>query len=332
VRIKVEPEDFVVEEIAAYAPSGSGEHLFVRFEKRDLSTREAVYRMARALGVDARDAGVAGQKDRRAVTVQTVSFQKVQKESALALDLEGIRVISAERHGNKLRPGHLLGNRFRIRVRDVSAIQLQEVMSRLKSVQREGVPNAFGPQRFGRDGDNHLRARAWLRGQERGPRDRRMRAFMFSALQAHVFNRVLARRIEDGTWNRAVSGDLLKRTDSGALFVCTDVQTDDERARRGEVSATGPMFGAKMLKPEGPVRALEDEVMRAELGGIDLSETRALGQGTRRALRIFPADLRVTAEEQPAGCLVEFVLPKGAFATTVLSHLFQTAIHTEEEG
>ncbi len=287
--------------------------------------------------MDPRDAGVAGLKDKQAITVQTASFFRAQQADAEKLDLPAIRVISAKRHGHKLRPGHLAGNQFRIRILDVSAIQLQELKSRVTTVQTEGIPNAFGAQRFGRDGDNALRAQKWLRGEERGPRDRRMRTLLFSALQAKVFNRVLEARREDGTWNRALAGDLLKKHETGGLFVCADVATDEERAKRGEVSPTGPMFGAKMREPEGDVRALEEAIVSRDLEGIDVVKTRSLGAGTRRSLRIFARDIQLIPEEQVRECAVQFMLPKGSFATTVLAHIVpglddgQTETPTEED-
>lgn len=324
MRIKETPEDFVVEELPAYAPSGEGEHLFVRFEKRDMTTRDAVRRIAEALGVDPREAGVAGQKDKRAVTTQTASFFRASPETALGLELPGIRVLEARPHGHKLRPGHLAGNRFRVGVRGLSAIQLQELEARVRAASIQGIPNAFGAQRFGARGDNAGRARRFLRGEERPPRDRRERALLFSALQARVFNRVLEARVGDGTWARALAGDLLKKHDTGGLFVCTDVQTDDARARRGEVSATGPLPGVKARRPEGEPRALEERIEREELEGVDLGRWRALGEGTRRSLRIFASALEASpgGEAEPGVCTLRFVLPKGAFATTLLEHLF----------
>lgn len=320
-RIKEQPEDFRVDEIPAYEPSGTGDHLFVRFEKRDRTTWDAVRAMAEALGVDPRDAGFAGMKDKRAVTTQTASFFKARPEVALKLELPGIKVLSAVPHGQKLRTGHLAGNQFRIRILDVSAIQLQELEAKARTVITDGIPNAFGPQRFGREGNNAERARSWLKGEWRGPKDRRMRTFLFSALQAEVFNHVLEARWKDGTWNRALLGDVLKKHDTGGLFTCADQAIDGERATKGEVSPTGPIFGPKMREPEGAVRALEQSILDRDLEGIDIEKTRSLGDGTRRSLRIFARDLEVMRGEQVHECTVQFMLPKGSFATTVLAHL-----------
>lgn len=329
--IKVTPEDFVVDEIPAYLPSGEGEHLYLHFTKRNLTTDAAVRAICAALGVPSRDAGIAGMKDKVAVTTQWVSLHAMDRAldaRAAALAIDGIVVHEVKRHGNKLRTGHLAGNRFTIVVRGVAKDDAPRVVDALARVGAEGLPNAFGAQRFGREGDNAARARAWLTGKERGPRDPRQKRFLWSALQSAVFNAVLEARVADGTWNVPLEGDLLKsrRPDGGGgLFVCTDVQTDRERALRGEVSPTGPILGVKMRAPEGRPAEIEREIAARLLGEIDLASTRALGEGTRRVLRLEVTDLETTVElgEQGASVRVYFVLPKGAYATTVLGSAIQ---------
>jgi tRNA pseudouridine13 synthase len=340
-RIKVSPEDFVVEEIPAYEPTGAGDHLYIRFTKRGLTTDIAVREIARALGANGRDVGVAGMKDKIAVTTQTISVPVPKgdtgafEERARALILDGITIHDARRHGNKLRTGHLAGNRFTLRIRGVARDRVAEVVASLERVGREGLPNAFGAQRFGRDHDNADRARAWLSGEAPGPRDPRMKRLLWSALQSAMFNEVLRRRVADGTWATPLAGDLVKRRTSGGLFTCADVQVDQERAALGEVSPTGPIFGVKMREPEGAPLALERAVLAEMLGDkIDLAATKALGEGTRRALRLWVEDLAVKPEIEPPGgeqgssIQVYFVLPKGAYATTVLS----AAIALDETG
>jgi tRNA pseudouridine13 synthase len=276
-------------------------------------------------------------KDRRAVTTQTISLHAPRgvdpRELAAragGLSIAGIAVHEASPHGHKMKPGHLAGNRFAIAVRDVPEDRVEEAAASLASVAAAGVPNAFGAQRFGREGDNASRALAWLRGKERGPRDPRMQRLLFSALQSAVFNAVLEARVSDGTWMTPLAGDLLKLRSSGGLFLCSDVQTDRPRAEVGEVSPTGPMIGARMRWPEGAPAELERRIAAAMLGeNFDLDATRRLGEGTRRALRQWVQDLRWEIEPAGAGhrgaCLrVYFVLPKGAYATTVLSAVFDT--------
>ncbi len=334
-RIKEVPEDFVVEEIPAYEPSGVGPHLFVRFTKTDLTTPDALRALAGALGCDPRAAGFAGMKDKRAVTTQTVSLEAprgVRAEDlagrARELSLPGITIHAATLHANKLKPGHLAGNRFSIAIRGVPEGAWDDVEAALTRVAREGAPNAFGGQRFGRDGDNAVRALAWLRGQQTGPRDPKAKRFLWSALHSAVFNAGLRARIEDGTWATPLVGDLLKLHSSGGLFLCEDARTDGARADAGELSPTGPILGDRMRWPEGAPARLEHQVAEEVLGaGFDLASTRRLGEGSRRALRLWVAAARVErpvvgafdAGHQPACLRVSFVLPKGAYATTVLS-------------
>lgn len=328
-RIKSAPEDFVVDEIAAYEPSGSGDHLFVRFEKRALETNAVVSALARHLRVDAREIGVAGMKDKVAVTTQWISVPARVEGALGTFAMDGLRILETKRHGNKLKTGHLRGNRFDIVVRDVPVGAFAEIEAAFARIAAEGVPNAFGEQRFGRD--NVERARAWLTGNARAPSDPRKRRFDFSVLQAAVFNAVLDARVEDGTWNVPIAGDLLKKEDTGGIFVCTDVQTDRERASRGEVCPTGPMPGDRMRQPEADARALEERVAAPFLAGVDLHRARNLGEGTRRALRLRVGDVTVaqvmksadeTGREQACAVRVRFVLPKGAYATTVLKTVF----------
>jgi tRNA pseudouridine13 synthase len=337
-RIKQTVDDFVVEELPAYEPSGAGEHVFVRLTKTDLTTLEAVRRVSRAIGCDPKETGFAGMKDRRGVTTQTLSLHAPRgvkgdelASRVRALALEGIVVHGATPHGHKMKPGHLAGNRFSIAVRDVPPDRLGEVTSALERIAREGVPNAFGAQRFGRDADNATRALAWLRGKAEGPRDARMQRLLWSALQSQIFNEVLEARVQDGTWATALQGDLLKLRSSGGLFLCADVQTDRTRASTGEVSPTGPMVGLEMRWPEGAPEQLERRITASTLGdGFDLARTRRLGEGTRRALRVWVQDLRweaglddrVELGHAASSVRVYFVLPKGAYATTVLAAVF----------
>lgn len=162
--IKEVPEDFLVEEIPRYTPCGEGEHLYLEVEKRGLTTFDLLHRLSRALRVPQREMGYAGLKDARATTRQTISVPGVRPEQALALELEGIRVLSARYHRNKLRLGHLAGNRFRIRIREVRDGALDTALDVLHVLGQVGVPNRFGEQRYGSLGNTHLIGGAVLRG------------------------------------------------------------------------------------------------------------------------------------------------------------------------
>jgi tRNA pseudouridine13 synthase len=342
-RIKSAPEDFVVEEIPAYEPTGEGTHLFLRFEKKGLTTDAAVRAITKALGIEMRDVGIAGMKDKVAVTTQWVSVPAPPKqpdleERAKALTIDNIRVLDAKRHANKLKTGHLRGNRFDLVVRDVPREAIAGIHAAMQRFSTEGVPNAFGTQRFGKEGDNAERARAWMTGKERAPGDARLRRFHFSALQSAVFNAVLEARVANGTWNQPVLGDLLKKEDTGGIFVCTDVQADRERAGRGELCPTGPIVGARMRSAEGEIKELEERIAAPFMEGIVLDRARSLGEGTRRALRLrvtecsvaevmnsegVPGVAEADNREQVGALRVQFVLPKGAYATTVLANAFE---------
>ena len=179
--LRTVPEDFIVDEIGAYSPSGAGDHVFVRIEKRGLTTAQAVQRIARALGVNERDVGVAGMKDRHAVTRQWLSLPPpVTPEQATALALEDVRVLEAVRHGHKLRTGHVRANRFVLRVRGVGP-EVGDAEARAKAIldvlaRPPGAPNFYGEQRFGREGDNarsrENRARPCGDGPSRSPAGR----------------------------------------------------------------------------------------------------------------------------------------------------------------
>ncbi|WP_306533642.1 tRNA pseudouridine(13) synthase TruD [Geobacter sp.] len=169
--IKETAEDFVVEEIPLYLPCGEGEHVYALIEKRGVTTLDAIRRLARALKLSERDVGYAGMKDARGVTRQTVSLPRVKPEEVLALELPGITVLSAVRHRNKLKLGHLAGNRFRIRVRGVVSDALERAEAILAVLMRRGVPNRFGEQRYGVQGNSHLIGRAMLAGDWRAAVD-----------------------------------------------------------------------------------------------------------------------------------------------------------------
>lgn len=328
--IKRQPEDFVVEELPAYEPSGTGEHLFVTFTKRDLNTLDAVRRLADALGVDARGAGYAGMKDRRAITTQRASFPwplaRDADRACSTLALEGVTVLGWKRHGHKLKPGHLAGNRFTITLRDLAPERIEEMTMGLLRLAREGVPNAFGTQRFGKNADNALFAARWLRGEVDPPRDRRMQRMLFSAWQSELFNRLLAVRRADGTWCSVLPGDLAKKHDSGGLFQVPDSgpELDEARERAAEsaISATGPMFGHKMRWPGGVPGEMERRTLTDALPDTGrLFELRKLGEGTRRPLRQWLREPSSHPNPAQGSLTLTFVLPKGGYATTVLAEI-----------
>jgi tRNA pseudouridine13 synthase len=327
--IKCREEDFVVDEIPAYAPSGTGDHVFVRLEKRDLNTAFAVGKLARALGVRDRDIGVAGQKDRRAITTQWLSLPPpITPEQALALELEGMKILEATRHNHKLRTGHLRGNRFRLIVRNVTGdpatvtAAATAILARL--AEAPGAPNWYGEQRFGRAGDNAARGRAFVTGEAPQPKDRKQARFLVSALQSSLFNDWLTARLADGLYRVALAGDVMHKR-AGGMFDCTEPEVDTPRIAAGEITPTGPMFGVSMRAPApGPAADREAAILAA--AGLSLDEFRsvsAIAEGARRDAAIEVTDPVVRQGEDAGTLEVSFALPAGAYATVVMREVMK---------
>ncbi len=321
-RIRASCADFRVEEIPAYPPCGSGEHLLVEAEKTDLTTDQLVRALASQAGLRPAEIGTAGLKDRRAVTRQWLSLPARAAAALDTFEQPGIRLLRAERHTNKLKTGHLRGNRFGLRLRELSAADRDAVVQRAEQLAVSGVPNYFGPQRFGRGGDNEVEGRAVLRGHGRR-HDRRGLRFVLNAVQSGLFNDVLALRIRRELFDKVLAGDVLIKTDSGGRFVCQEPAVDQARADRLEVHPSGPMFGPRMRWPEGEPAALESQVLAdSGLSDADWRRFAKLTPGTRRPLRFVLADLR--CEEENGDLWLRFTLPAGAYATAVLGELVET--------
>lgn len=324
-RLTAAPEDFQVSELLPYAPSGEGEHLFIYFEKRDLTTPEAARRIASALGkVDGRgqplpEVGFAGMKDRHAIARQWLSVPwPIKAGEVPTLSLDGITVLTTVRHGHKLRRGHQRGNRFRITLRDVPSGGLEKALVVAERLRTIGVPNYYGPQRFGKEGDNAVRALAFLRNEAPAPRDRRLRDLLVSSLQSEIFNRILTLRISRGLYNQALRGDVMQKHETGGMFVSTDPSVDQARVERLEISPTGVLPGKKAKATEADAAALEAEVLSGL--GFDPSIIDRYADGTRRVLR-QPLDPELHLSPIEDGLVLEVSLPSGSYATVLLDEL-----------
>jgi len=317
-RIRVQPEDFVVDELPLYPASGNGGHTFVRIEKRCLDTEEVARWLAHAAGVAPREVGYAGRKDRVAVARQWLSVPGLDPAKALALRHPALRVLEALPHEHKLRTGQLRGNRFEIRVRDVDASVEERAVGNAERIRCVGMPNRFGAQRFGRDGRNVERGAAVLRGEARA-RDRRGARFLISALQAAVFNEVLRRR--PLPLDAVESGDVARVEASGGLFLVEDVERESRRAAAFEISATGPIFGTRVIATAG-------EVARREVAALStlglpaperLKTPRGIRlRGARRPLRVRP-ELAVCHRDRTLE--LRCTLPAGSYATVLIEEL-----------
>ena len=311
-------DDFVVEEIPSYLPSGAGAHAYAFIEKRGMTTREVVSALAES-GVSSGSVGFAGQKDKYAVARQWLSLPAEHRTALESLDgLDGVSVLKTSRHRNKLGLGHLRGNRFSVRVREPSDDWRSIMESVLSHLNQTGVPNYFGPQRFGSFNTNIADGLRLIRG-ERIRTDRRMQRFYRSALQSHLFNWLLKMRMERGLFDAVLIGDRAQRHDSGGMFVVDDAERESQRARRLEISAALPLFGKKARVSEGDAGVLEGRLL-SEFG-LTYERFRRI-PGARRISRIRLDDAALTPVED--GYTVEFTLPKGAYATSVMREFMKT--------
>ena len=313
---RVCPEDFVVSEIPRFPPSGAGEFAFAYVEKRGLNTHDLVAAL-RDQGVPYNDVGVAGLKDKHAVTRQWLSVPRNHEYALEALDgIEGVRVLELSRHETRLRRGNLRGNRFEVRVRNPDRDWKSGAESIIGRIGEAGLPNYFGPQRFGRFNSNAIDAVRILRG-ERVPGGRRLNEFFISALQAHLFNWILKRRIEGGLFHRVLAGDQARRHDTGGMFLVGDAAVESERAARLEISAALPLYGRKVAGGLEEAAVLESEVLQSF--GLRRSDFRPLTRGDWRISRVRPEEVAFHSHDD--GYTVEFTLPNGAYATTFLREL-----------
>jgi tRNA pseudouridine13 synthase len=342
-RIKTQPEDFEVEEIPAYPPCGSGAFLYLWVEKRGMGAEYFTRQVAQRLGVGPGEVGMAGLKDRHAVTRQLISVPGHLEERLGALDGDGIRLLSVSRHGNKLKPGHLRGNRFRVLVRPADPVarpeaRLPPLLDRLRG---QGLPNFYGPQRFGRGRETLGLGLALLRGEEPPPsaagrrpdlRKRFLRKFALSAAQSGLFNHYLAGRMRDGLLHRVLVGDVVSKWPSGGLFVAEELPREQDRFGARETVTTGPIFGRKTF-PAGAEAAVREAAVLAAFGltPAAFAPFGKLMQGTRRHNLVYVDDL--TADATPEGVWLTFTLPAGSYATVLLHEVMKSeAANLAEEA
>ncbi len=312
--LKADPGDFIVEERLGFEPDGGAGHFLLRVEKRDANTLYVARCLARLTGTPQGDVGFAGLKDRRAVARQWFSLP-ARKTGAPAAGLEGdgFRVLEVHPHSRKLRRGALAGNRFLLRVREIKG-ELSALEARLKTIADCGVPNYFGPQRFGRDGANLMQVSDWIDSLKL-PRDRTSRGFLLSAARSLAFNAVLGLRVSDGSWNRLLPGEVASLAGSSSVFRVAELDEDlARRCREGDIGPSGPLCGAGDMVPSGECAGVEQQALEmlaplpARLG--------AVVDGERRALVLRAVDLSWNAVA--GGLELGFELRRGAFATSLL--------------
>jgi len=313
--LKQQEEDFQVREVAAYAPSGTGDHLFLRLTKQGISHGRAMNILAAECRIPRQAIGYAGQKDKQGITSQHISLERRYMENIAAFNYPGMTLTPLGFHGNKLKIGHLKGNRFQLRIRDAHPDAPARLRAKLPLLRAGGLPNFYGCQRFGDHVDNHLQGKNALLAQKR---QKKRKNFLINAFQSYLFNLYLGRRMADGLFDRVISGDVLKKRDTGGLFYCQDEDTDQQRLEDGDIVATGPIFGYRMMQAQPPSRDREDALLLAENVTADMFRPFRM-RGSRRVLAVSLADMDWSCDGRDV--VLSFFLPAGSYATVLCQEL-----------
>ncbi len=321
--LRAVPEDFIVREWLGFEADGEGEHWLLTVRKRDANTHWVAKQLARLGKLHPREIGYAGLKDRHAVCEQafTLPVRSAMDTAWEGVTGEGFEVLRAVRHRRKLKPGALQGNDFAIVIREFNGGG-PLLAERMAAITACGVPNYFGPQRFGLDGANLQRARDWFSGA-RQPPDFLQRSLALSAARAAIFNAVLAARIQDRSWNLLQAGDVANLEGSQSIFAVSELDPAlQARCEQFDIHPTGPLAGSGTDKVQGAPAVLEARICAEHQQLVD-GLCRAGVERQRRSLRVRPMQL----EWQLAGDQLQlrFRLRRGAFATAVLHELLDNA-------
>ncbi|WP_200764041.1 tRNA pseudouridine(13) synthase TruD [Nitrosophilus alvini] len=336
---KQSPETFVVEEVPLYPFSGEGEHLILKVRKRNLTTWQMLQIFSEQLGVKVRDIGYAGLKDKNALTYQHISINKKYEGKLSSFSHPDIKITQTDRHKNKIRTGHLKGNRFYIKLKKVSSINAKKIDNVIKIIEKEGMPNFFGYQRFGIEGDNYILGKEIVEGKRR-ERNRKKERLFVNAYQSHLFNLWLSKRVEiskfvesfgkkelmtlldlpegiieelkeQRQFFKLLPGDLAQHYPHGRLFEIESVIEESERFFQRVISPTGLLPGAKTKRANGLARDIEK----------DFDDENITAYGDRRFAWIFPENIEGCYKEENAWYELRFFLPKGSYATVLLEEI-----------
>ena len=314
--LKAECADFVVKEQLGYDMSGDGEFVAVKVRKTDCNTLFVGEQLAKFAGISARNMSYAGLKDRKAVTEQWFSLQMPGQQTPdfSQFSLEGVEILDVTRHQRKIRIGSLQGNHFEILLRN--AEETDELKVRLDFLAKNGFPNYFTEQRFGRDGNNLTQALRWANG-EINVKDRNKRSFYLSATRSEIFNLIVAKRIELGLAQQVLNGDILQLNGSHSWFVVDeseDLAQLQQRLAQQDVLLTAPLIGEE----EKSAVDFEHEIFAQHQALFDLMRQERM-KAARRAILMQPQHFQWQFE--PNGLRLQFALPAGSYATALIREL-----------
>ncbi len=336
-------KDFVVSEVPLYEFSQEGEHLILKIRKKDMTTWNMLSHLSEVTGVKVREFGYAGLKDKDGMTIQHISMPKKQEHKLQNFSHDKIKILEKHYHKNKLKIGHLKGNRFFIRLKKVNPTDAKKLKQALKHIKSNGFPNYFGYQRFGRDGDNYEKGRDILEGKIQ-ERNKKMKKFFISAYQSHLFNLWLSKRVEisklfnsfnekelfelfnfskeiikqiksQPNFFKLLPGELMHHYPHGRVFLCEDLKSESERFHNAQITPTGLLCGKRAQQSVGIAANFEKDFVKEAENFNDKMN------GARRFAWIWAEDVESTYKEDEAWFEFSFTLPKGSYATVLLEEL-----------
>ena len=338
VVFKQNKDDFVVTEIPLYEFSGEGEHLVLKIRKKDLATWDAIEILAKYLNCSSREFGYAGLKDKNALTVQSISVHRKYEEALKSFQNENLKILETTYHNNKIKVGHLKGNKFFIRLKRVGAIEKRKIEEALGSIVTYGIPNYFGFQRFGIEGDNYKKGKDIIDGKLKEKR-RNLKQMYINAYQSYLFNSWLSKRIEISKLIEAfepkeiyqrlnlpldvvkqmkkqkhpfklMTGDLLSHYPFGKIFTIENLEEESAKFNERDRVPTGLLSGKRVKNSVDLAYEIEKEF-----------EAHTGEDGARRFAWIFPEDISSNYKEDKNWMELQFYLPKGCYATEVIAEI-----------
>ena len=312
---KQKAEDFLVTETLSFTPVGQGEHVYLLIEKINLSTTYVADQLARWSAVQGRDVSYAGLKDRASISRQWFSLWLPGKElPEEAFDIPGVTVIDIVRHDRKLRRGAISENKFSIRLRNCTG-ERNQVEARIQLIAEQGVPNYFGPQRFGHRGNNITDALTVL-GRRRINRDRK--GMLLSAVRSYLFNTVLSTEVSNNTWKKVIAGQPLQLSGSKSWFLADGNSEEDNRVLTGDCSPTCALYGDAKGRDTLTLTSNENAAYEQfpELVAL-LAPERLEADRRSTVLRISNVSFNWLDND----LVLVFGLPTGTYATSVLNEL-----------
>lgn len=320
-KLKAKPEHFQVNENLGFEFSGQGEHLMLRIRKTGENTSFVANELAKACGVKSKDVSWAGLKDRHAVTEQWLSVHLPKGDTPdltqFLAQYPSIEIIATDRHNKKLRPGDLIGNQFAITVSEVT--DMEDVVKRLEAIQRVGVPNYFGSQRFGNQGNNLTEARRWGRDNVR-TRNQNKRSLYLSAARSWIFNTIVSARIEQGLFERAIVGDLVRQQDELVAVDASTIEQINEHLALHQCQLTAALAGDNALPTTDQALALEQPHLDAEPDLMALIRGNRM-RHDRREVALMPQQLAWQIDGN--NITLQFALEAGSFATAIIRELVE---------